>query len=213
MSKRFSTQSEHTNEARPLGTPRPKPAKKKTKSGTKRASVMEDNPVNVALPSHGFNETVAAVGVHVDAMLADHGFGPDEKNSSDDEKTVDMEPDVVVTSGIEHDTAMLPHKEHPNMVLTLKSIGTGKKFPQAVYTGLGAVVKIGLAAFPGKTPPQTLEIGGEVVGPKTPKAKMTAEERKAARAAAPKLTLAEKIAKREAALARLKEKAAKSVAA
>ena len=55
-------------------------------------------------------------------------------------------------------------------------------------------------------PPETLTLSGEFAEPKPVKAKMTAEERKALRAAQPKPTLAEKIAKAEARMAALRAK-------
>ena len=59
------------------------------------------------------------------------------------------------------------------------------------------------------TPPDTLVLSHDsFAGPKVTAARLTPEERKALRASRPKLTLAEKIVKREAALAKLKATAA-----
>lgn len=97
------------------------------------------------------------------------------------------------------------------MTLTLK--GLSKNGKAAFYGGAAVTLRLSLAAFPNKTPPTTIEVAdGVFSAAKAPKVKMTIEERKAARAAAPKLTLAEKIARREAALAKDKEKLAKESA-
>lgn len=52
-----------------------------------------------------------------------------------------------------------------------------------------------LRSLVGDNPPAELELIGTFAEPKAAKAKLTPEERKAARAAAPKLTLAERVAK------------------
>jgi hypothetical protein len=86
--------------------------------------------------------------------------------------------------------------------LTLKGISKSGKY--ALYSGLRTVSRLSVTNFPENQPPQTLEVSGNLAGPR---AKMTPEERKAARANAPKLTLQERIAKEEKRLARLKAKA------
>lgn len=91
------------------------------------------------------------------------------------------------------------------MTLTFK--GLNKKGNVAFYAGARTVLRFSLASFVNKTAPSTIEIEGDFV-PETSKVKLTPEERKAARAAAPKPTLAEKIAAREASLAKLKAQAA-----
>lgn len=98
------------------------------------------------------------------------------------------------------------------MTLSLK--GLDKRGRSAIYTGAAISIRVGLTAFPNKTAPSTIEVAdGVFAGPKAKRAAMTPEERKAARAAAPKLTLAEKIAKREAALERDRAKLAKQAPA
>lgn len=84
----------------------------------------------------------------------------------------------------------------------------------SINEGLKGSVRFLTSQFTG-TPPTSLTVNGDFaqVEAKTPRIKMTAEERKAARAAAPKLSLAEKIAKREAALVAMKAKAAKEATA
>lgn len=86
--------------------------------------------------------------------------------------------------------------------LTLK--GLNKKGTQAIYSGTPGTVRIGLAAFPGKTAPESIEVADGVFAIKTPKVKLSKEER----AALPKPTEAEKIAKMEARLAKAKAKLA-----
>ena len=100
------------------------------------------------------------------------------------------------------------------MTLTFK--GYNRKNTAAIYSGLRTSFRLPLAAFENRQAPQTLELQGPLAAPATPKAKLTDEEkaqraaqRKAERANKPKPTLAERIASREAALAKLKEKAAK----
>lgn len=76
------------------------------------------------------------------------------------------------------------------MTLTLKKLN--KKGTQAIYSGLRASVRIMLANFEGRQPPQTFEVVGPLVGVAQRKPKRTAEEQKALRAAQPKPTLAER---------------------
>ena len=90
------------------------------------------------------------------------------------------------------------------MTLTLKGITKNGK--TALYTGASHVLRFQVASFVNKTPSPTIEIEGNLAET-TAKVKLTPEERKAARAAKPKPTLAEKIAAREAALAKLKAQA------
>lgn len=92
------------------------------------------------------------------------------------------------------------------MQLTFRNLN--KKGTDAIYTGAITTIRIPVAAFANKTPDQTLDINGSLLAAKEEKPKMTAEERKAARAAKPKPTMAEKIAAREAALVKMRQKAA-----
>ena len=89
------------------------------------------------------------------------------------------------------------------MQLTLK--GTNAKNTAAIYAGAARTIRVPLAAFVNGTAPATLSIDGDALaGPKAAKVKLTKEQR----AALPKPTLAERIAKREAALAKDKAKLA-----
>lgn len=97
--------------------------------------------------------------------------------------------------------------EKKTMTLTFKNIS--KNGRNAFYTGTATPIRIPLSAFPGKQAPPSFEVSDGVFAPaKEAKVKMTAEERKAANAAKPKPTLAERIAKREQNLARDKAKLA-----
>lgn len=97
---------------------------------------------------------------------------------------------------------LAPTKDKKMASLTLK--GLNKKGTQAIYSGTPGTVRIGLAAFPGKTAPESIEVADGVFAIKTPKVKLSKEER----AALPKPTEAEKIAKMEARLAKAKAKLA-----
>lgn len=100
------------------------------------------------------------------------------------------------------------------MTLTLK--GTSKNGKQAIYTGAAQSVRFSVGTFADGNAPQTIEVpDGVFAEPKQPKQQLSAEEkaaqaaaRKAERANRPKPTLAEKIAQREAALEKLRQKAA-----
>jgi hypothetical protein len=101
-------------------------------------------------------------------------------------------------------------QEQKKMVITLK--GLNRKGTTAIYTGTLGTVRIGLAAFPGKTAPETIEVVGDIFAvrqPKAPKVKLTKEER----AALPKPTEAERIAKMEERLNAAKAKLAAQAAA
>ena len=84
------------------------------------------------------------------------------------------------------------------MILTLSKLS--KKLNYALYTGAANVLRIPVAAFPDKIAPTSIEVVGDVFAAKvvkTPRAKMTQEEKDAAKLArknAPKPTLAERAA-------------------
>lgn len=81
------------------------------------------------------------------------------------------------------------------MTTTLTYRNTDKGGRNAIYTGAAIAINIGLSAFPNKVPPPTLELNGDLAPKREKKQPMTADERKAARAAQPKLTLAQRIEK------------------
>lgn len=94
------------------------------------------------------------------------------------------------------------------MILNLK--GTSKNGKNAFYSGAASTIRIALKSFPDGTAPATIEVAdGVFAGGKTPKRKLTKEER----AALPKLTEAEKIAQAEARLEKRKAKLAKQASA
>ncbi len=100
--------------------------------------------------------------------------------------------------------SLRPITKETKMTLTLVKLS--KNGSMAIYKGLRTVVRLPISAFENKTPAQSFEVEGAFAGPSTPKAKMTPEERKAARAAQPKLTLAEKVERRRQQLAKLEQK-------
>ncbi len=83
--------------------------------------------------------------------------------------------------------------------LTLK--GTSKNGKNALYNGTSHVHRFPIASFVGGTAPHQIHVAdGTFLAGKVAKRKLSKEER----AALPKPTLAEKIARREAALAKMK---------
>jgi hypothetical protein len=104
------------------------------------------------------------------------------------------------------------------VTLELKRSDKERKSNSVVFVAAGykGSVKFGKAFFTG-TAPETLSLEGPFAPAKQPRVKMTAEERKAARAAQPKLTLAQKAeladkraAKNSARAAKLREQLAKA---
>lgn len=98
------------------------------------------------------------------------------------------------------------------MDITLVRSDEKRRSTSVVYTGVGLKhsVKFSKTAFANGGAPTSFVLSfpeGILAEPAKPRAAMTAEERKAARDAAPKLTLAEKIAKRQKSLDALKAKA------
>jgi hypothetical protein len=89
------------------------------------------------------------------------------------------------------------------MQLTLK--GLNAKNTTAIYSGAPGSIRIGLSAFPDRTAPATIDVADGVFAVKPPKPpKLTKEER----AALPKPTQAELVARMEARLAKAKAKLA-----
>lgn len=95
------------------------------------------------------------------------------------------------------------------MQLQFKSLSKNGK--QAFYSGAAKPIRFALTAFVDGIAPEVIEVAdGTFAAPKPPKVKLTAEERKALRAAKPKPTLAEVIAQREAKLNKLKAQLAEA---
>jgi len=90
------------------------------------------------------------------------------------------------------------------MTLTLKNLSKNGK--TAFYTGASTVLRFALSVFPDKQAPESIEVPDGIFAESA--VKMTPEERKAANAAKPKATFAEKAARLEKQLARIREKAA-----
>jgi len=86
-----------------------------------------------------------------------------------------------------------PRKDTRSVVFNIEGRKASVAFPKTLF---------------GANAPDKLSIEGEFADPRTAKAPETKEERKARLAALPKLTLAEKIAKREEALSKMKAKLA-----
>jgi hypothetical protein len=96
---------------------------------------------------------------------------------------------------------------------TLTRKGTNRRGTHSIYNGLPAgPVRFSNKKFAGAAPESFLVQVEDGVFAEAPR-KLTKEERKAQRANAPKPTLADKIAKREAALEKLRQKAAAEAAA
>ena len=130
-----------------------------------------------------------------------------EAAMNETQKSVDTSCEVVVRS-LNAPIMALPIQER-TMTLTLK--GLNRRGTQAIYTGLRTAVRFPLAAFLNKTAPTVIKIEGDFAPPTAPKAKLTAEQKEAAKLArknAPKPTEAERIARAEAALAKRKAKLA-----
>lgn len=100
------------------------------------------------------------------------------------------------------------NQEKKPVTLTFKSLD--KRGRNAIYTGAAVSLRIPIGAFNDKTaPPATIEIPDGSLAAKREKVVLTPEELKAKRAAQPKPTLAEKVAKAEERAAKLREKLAK----
>ncbi len=104
-----------------------------------------------------------------------------------------------------------PQPKDKTVQLTLK--GLSKNGKVALYTGAANVLRIPVGAFGGNEAPATIDVSGVAEKPaKVEKVKLTPEERKAARAAKPKPTLAEKAAAARKRAEALEAKAAAEVA-
>lgn len=214
-----------SSEAKPLGTPakRSHTAKAKQQLANKPAVplVVADDPPSVAAVAD--TSTVATSGVESSAAgVQSAGIettqttdSTAENISSSSEKTLDTSTASDVDSNA--DMAITPSTQsrstQMNQTLTLKSIN--KKGTAAIFNGLNSTVRIGLGAFTDKKAPQTVEIVGEFAPASARASKIveTKEERKARLAALPKLTLAQKIEKRELSLQKMRDKAAKQASA
>lgn len=183
-------------EAKPLGTKKNPAGLKTVKSGNRQHTHIEG--------SVGGADHDAATG-------KSQAENATEEKIDNTEKVVDNAPSVGVNfSNRGNDAATETGDTKMEIVLSLDT--KARKSSAVVYSGEGlrSGVRIAKSAFANKTAPTTITIVSDSFA--QPKVKETKEERKARLAAAPKLTLAEKIAKREASLQALKDKAAKQAA-
>lgn len=141
-----------------------------------------------------------------------------EVSSSQTTESASNSPSAPVTSNQEsaldapQDEAIKPpFIKDTNMTLTLK--GLDKRSRNAIYTGAAVSMRIPVGAFPNKKAPATLEFAdGSFSASREKKTPLTPEQRKEARKNAPKLTLAEKVAKAEKRTEELRAKLATDLA-
>lgn len=148
-------------------------------------AVADKSPAPVAIPEVFIVPTPISVATAADDTL----------------KSTKHETDITETG-----PATAPTRSTRMATLTLK--GLNKRGTQAIYSGLRTAVRFPISAFESKTAPQNIEVEGAFAAAKVARVKMTPEERKAANAARPKLTLAEKVARAEKRAAALKAKLA-----
>jgi hypothetical protein len=99
------------------------------------------------------------------------------------------------------------HLKGQTMTLTFKSLSRNGK--NAFYSGAATTLRFALSVFPNKSYPQTITVPDDTfASPRAVKVKTTVAERKAARAALPKPTLAERAAKAQKRADELKAKLA-----
>lgn len=151
-----------------------------------------------------------------------HGAKPDnqieqpdapEKNSDAREKPLASEStsDVASLQNSETDTeAVSTQPGEKAMSVTLNFTKLSKSGKYALYRGLRTITRLSVSDFPNEKPVQSFTVEGDFAGARVV---MTAEERKAARKAAPKLTLAQQLEKKRAAVAKFEAKVAKAAAA
>lgn len=144
---------------------------------------------------HGPTEPVADTTTTVDTQTT---------NGDDPRKDVALDPPSVVPSGID-----IPTGGRKTMDATLTYKGLSKSGKYALYSGTRTITRWSITNFPDSKPPQTLQLSGELAGPRE---KLTKEQRAEARKNRPKLTIAERIAKERKRLAKLEAQAAAETA-
>jgi hypothetical protein len=129
-----------------------------------------------------------------------------KKLSRKSKKDVDTINAAVVESTQESTSTSEGAKKMATITVSRK--GTNKKGTRSIYAFPWGTQQLAANRFTGGVAPESFEVQVQdgVFAEKQARAKLSPEERKAQRANAPKPTLAEKIAKREAALAKLKAK-------
>jgi hypothetical protein len=198
------------SEARPLGTKKSTP---KTRAALRAR--LDAEPSKVAIAQEEQHEAYKAgdvldlPGSFLNGLTVESG-GADALNAQHDyfQKVVYTPIDRVVDSvsevaAIQPTESAAEQQEHHMTLTFVKNSRNGKR---AIYSGAALSLAFPLALFVGKTAPATITDLSSFVEKvaKTPKAKLSKEER----AALPKPTLAEKIARREALLAKDKAKLA-----
>jgi len=131
-------------------------------------------------------------------------------NGTETQKTVDTatEPAVDLPQSSGTTDINISSGAQTHMAITLKLKGLSKSGKYALYSGLRTVARLSVTDFPDSKPVDTFTVEGDFAGPRVPKAKLSKEERAELRKNAPKPTLAEKAAKLEAKLAKLREQVA-----
>lgn len=200
--------------AAPPSAPRPK----KTKAGAAPTPAAADVPPQAtrdrvaSLYGHAAQTAVTAP-EPLDTLA---GSPADENSSSKDLAPAPIH-DVDLGSDLHNTESVVPEPPPPEprttimpqATVTLNLKGLSKSGAYALYSGMRTVSRLAITNFPDSKPPQTLTVSGDLAGPRE---KLTAEERKARAKSRPKPTLAERIAKEEKRLAKLKEKAAQAEA-
>jgi hypothetical protein len=192
------------NEATPLGTPREKKSKKsKTASEQKaKAANWHDEPV----------ESAATDGEQQKSETVIDNVQTETVESA--QQIQDPAPVAIPQTSVQNNN--VEKTQRTRMDITVTKDPKARKTNSIVYStaGLRGTIRVPRSMFANATAPDSFVISSDAFAePKAAKVKLTPEERKAARANRPQLTLAEKIAKREAALAKLREKMNQEAAA
>ena len=205
------------SEARPLGTKKPKSSTPKTRAALRAR--LDAEPSKTAIAQEEQHEAYKAgdvldlPGSFLNGLTLESG-GADALNVQHDyfQKVVDTPHDIVVDS-ISEVAAIQPTEsaaEQQEHHMTLTYVKTSKNGKRAIYSGAAQSIAFNIGLFPDKTAPATitdLSAFAEKVA-KTPRAALTPEEKAARKANRVVPTLAEKIARREALLAKDKAKLA-----
>ena len=178
-------------EARPLGTKRER--KSSSKPVSRNASLVETFDERNARIKREMEEA------HEDETPVSDNVREQLQNFVDDRYQDEVTSEV----------AMTPTSSVGDTTMRVDLKGVSKNGKTATYVGARQSLRIPVSVFADGVAPQYFELHGAFAGPKPPKVKLTAEEKKALRAEQPKLTLQQKIEKREAQLQKMREKAAK----
>lgn len=178
------------NEAKALGTPKPAKQPRAKARTDRRAAVRQ------AAPAPALDQTAA-----------------EKKSDIVEEKSCNQETQAI-SSPTESETRadQAPQQEQKRMEITLNRSDKTRKSSSIVYTadGFRGSLRVSKTYFANGTAPDQLTVATDALA--QPKAKMTAEERKAARKLAPKLTPQQRLEQLEARAAKMREKLAKIAA-